>query len=286
MRVGRLSQLWRYPVKSMAGEVLEQGRIDKRVGIPGDRGWAVRDERAGEIRGAKKIPELLQLAARYLREPEADSTAPVEIRLPDGRVVDSDAHDVSAILSAALGTEVTLCARRPADDLDHYRRARRIEDPASEIRRTSELLPDEPLPALGDFPPELLEFVSPPGTYFDAFELHLLTRESLAELARRAPGATLDARRFRPNLLVDLDATTQGFPEFDWCGRELRIGNAIARVLSPVMRCRMTTHAQAELPRDPRIMRALVRETQMNLGVGLTVIEPGTVRAGDALELL
>jgi hypothetical protein len=53
------------------------------------------------------------------------------------------------------------------------------------------------------------------------------------------------------------------------------------RVLEPMLRCSMTLHAQADLPRDPRIMRALVRETGQRLGVAASVIEPGELSAGD-----
>jgi uncharacterized protein YcbX len=260
--------------------------VEQRVGIPGDRSWALRDERAGEIRGAKKIPALLQLNARTLAEPAGESVPPVEIRLPDGRRVTSDDPQVSAVLSKELGREVTLCARRPAEDLDHYRRAHEIVDVEAEIRTASQLLPEEQVPEFDEFAPELLEFVSPPGTYFDGFELHLLTRASLAELARRAPGSGIDARRFRPNLLLEADASNPGFPEVDWCGRQLRIGSFVGRVVSPMLRCGMTIQPQGDLPRDPRIMRTLVRETDMTLGVGISVAEPGTLRCGDPVELL
>jgi uncharacterized protein YcbX len=281
-----VAQLWRYPVKSMAGEALERCNVEQRVGIPGDRSWALRDERAGEIRGAKKIPALLQLTARTLAEPAGESVPPVEIRLPDGRRVTSDDPQVSAVLSKELGREVTLCARRPAEDLDHYRRAHEIVDVEAEIRTASQLLPEEQVPEFDEFAPELLEFVSPPGTYFDGFELHLLTRASLAELARRAPGSGIDARRFRPNLLLEADASNPGFPEVDWCGRQLQIGSFVGRVVSPMLRCGMTIQPQGDLPRDPRIMRTLVRETDMTLGVGISVAEPGTLRCGDPVELL
>ena len=257
MYVGSVAQLWRYPVKSMAGEALERCDVERRVGIPGDRSWALRDERAGEIRGAKKIPALLLLTARTLAEPAGDDVPPVEIRLPDGRLVTSDDPNVSAVLSKALGRAVTLCARHPAEDLDHYRRAHRIVDVEAEIRKASLLLPEERVPEFGEFAPELLEFVSPPGTYFDGFELHVLTRASLAELARRAPGSGVDARRFRPNVLIETGASIRGFPEVDWCGRRLRIGSFVGRVVSPMLRCGMTIQPQADLPRDPRIMRAL-----------------------------
>jgi len=286
MQVGSVVELWRYPVKSMRGERLGACRVERRVGLPGDRSWALRDERAGEIRGAKKIPRLLALAARALEEPLGDAVPGVEIALPDGRVVTSHDPTTSKRISQAVGREVTLEARRPASDLDHYRRARRIEDVEAEIRAASELLPEEPVPAFDEFPSELLDFVSPPGTYFDGFELHLLTKASLAELARRAPGTQIDARRFRPNLVIETGATAEGFPEFAWCGRRLQIGDLRVEVVSPMIRCGMTHHAQADLPKQPDIMRALVRETDMTLGVGAAVVNAGAVRVGDSIEIL
>lgn len=286
MRVGSVVELWRYPVKSMRGERLEACRVERRVGIPGDRSWALRDVRAGEIRGAKKIPRLLELAARALEEPAGEAVPSVEIALPDGRVVTSDDPKVSEWISQALGRELTLEARRPATDLDHYRRAQRIDDVEGEIRAASELLPEEAVPDFDEFAAELLEFVSPPGTYFDGFELHLLTDASLAELERRAPGTRIDARRFRPNLVIETGGAAPGFPEFEWCGRELRVGDLRLEVVSPMMRCGMTHHAQADLPKEPDIMRALVRETGMTLGVGASVVTPGALRLGDSVEVL
>ena len=84
---------------------------------------------------------------------------------------------------------------------------------------------DEPLPDLGVFPPEILEFTSPLGTYFDAFPLHLLTTASLKELARRNPAARFDVRRFRPNILIDTGDAVNGFGEAGWSGKTLTIGD-------------------------------------------------------------
>ena len=81
--VGTVRELWRYPVKSMGASVSSRSRW-ARGGIPGDRGWAVRDEAAGEIRGGKKLPQLMQCSARYLREPDGGAIPPAEITLPDG----------------------------------------------------------------------------------------------------------------------------------------------------------------------------------------------------------
>ncbi|MFK8049227.1 MAG: MOSC N-terminal beta barrel domain-containing protein [Halioglobus sp.] len=50
-----VSQLFRYPVKSMIGESCKTLTIGS-TGTLGDRVWAVRDEKRGGIRGGKKNP--------------------------------------------------------------------------------------------------------------------------------------------------------------------------------------------------------------------------------------
>lgn len=286
MRIGGVDEIWRYPVKSMAGERLGETRVGPQ-GLTGDRGWAVRDEERGGIRGAKKIPELMRCAARYLAEPRDRQAGDVEMRLPDGTLVRSDDPAAADRLSAALGTRVTLWPLQPADQLDHYRRgAPTHTDLEQELRSMFALEPDEPLPDLSGLPPEVVEFESPPGTYFDAFPLHIVSRSSLAHLAALAPGSTIDVRRFRPNFLLDLPHAEAGFPEAQWAGRRVRIGGMTAEVTIPTMRCVMTTLPFDDLPKDPRIMRALVREAKHCLGAYARVVEPGPVRVGDAVELL
>jgi uncharacterized protein YcbX len=268
----------------MGGERIDSALAVPGTGIAGDRGWAVRDEASGEIRGAKHIPGLLRCSARYLEPPAAGSFAPVEITLSGGERIRGDDAGVHAALSRELGRAVTLWPLQPASDLEHYRR--RSSFSLDDLRALLGLDEGEPLPALGSAsPPELAQFVARPGTYFDAHDLHLLSRASLAHLERATPGSRVDVRRFRPNLVIDTGAAA-GQPELDWCGRELRIGALRVRALAPMLRCSMTVHAQADLPRDPRIMRALVRETGQNLGLAASVAEAGLLRAGDPVRLV
>ncbi len=282
MRLGTVKQIWRYPVKSMGGELLESTRVGVR-GIWGDRAWAVRDEVRGGIRGAKKIPALMHFKARYLVEPEEERVQPAEITLPDGTTLMSHAPDASARLSEALGHPVTLWPLVPADCLDHYRRgAPTYQDLEQELRSVFGLEPDEPLPDLSVFPPEVLEFESPPGTYFDAFPLLLLTEASLARLQSLAPRSVIDVRRFRPNFLIATEA--EGFVERQWLGSKLRIGGVLVRITLDCPRCVMVTHGFGDLPKDPTIMRTLVREAGQKLGVYATVVEPGEVKVGDGVE--
>lgn len=284
MLIGRVREIWRYAVKSMGGEQLPQTTLGTR-GIPGDRGWAVRDERAGEIRGGRNFPVLLQCTARYLEEPTDGGSPPAAITLPDGSRIRSDDAEITSQLSALVGRPVTLCPLRPAGDLAHYRRGR-PDDPDlfKEIRRLLGRLDNEPLPNFTAFPRELMEFVSPPGTYFDAFPLHLVTTTALAALRRLSPGSDAEVRRFRPNLLIEPVDDAGDFADFDWCGGTLRIGTAEVAVHLPAFRCAMPTCAQPGLPKDPALLRAIVREANQNLGVYASIVTPGTVSAGDVVE--
>jgi uncharacterized protein YcbX len=308
MLIGRVGEIWRYPVKSMGGERLDACAVGPK-GIPGDRGWALRDEAAGEIRSAKYLPLLMQCKSRYREEPAAAGMSPhVEITLPDGSLTGSDDADVNQRLSEMLGRRVSLWPLQPAADKAHYRRAQAGASILSRVSRlrplrphlgslirfagldapTREMFsrePDEPLPDFSNTPSELFEFTSPPGTYFDAFPLHLLTTASLAAMARLNPSAIWDARRFRPNFLVETEAGVEGLVEADWTGRTLRLGGQRIKCESPAVRCGMTTHAQGELPKDPSVLRSIVRDAEQNLGVYASALGSGRVNVGDAVEL-
>jgi uncharacterized protein YcbX len=284
--IATLAGLTRFPDKSMGGESLTS--IDLGPGgLPGDRAWAVRDEVRGGIRGAKKIPALMEFRSRYAKAPARSGSSPAEITLPDGTTLSTGATDASERLSAALGHDVTLWPLMPADALDHYRRgAPTHEDLEQELRGMFGRAADEPLPDLGLFPPELLEYESPPGTYFDAFPLLLMSDASLRSMSERAPENRFDVRRFRPNLLVSDVASSEPFPEMAWRGRRVQLGEAVLQITVECPRCVMTTHGFDDLPKDPGVMRALVREASGNLGVYATVAKPGRIKVGDALELL
>ena len=283
--VGRVVEVWRYPVKSMRGELLPRAAVGP-MGIAGDRGWALRDEAAGEIRGAKKMPVLMQCAARYDSEPSADTVPPVTMTLPDGATVRSGDADASARLSALTGRRLTLWSRQPAERTDHYRRGL-PDDPdfETELRQIFGRLPEEPLPDLSVIPPELYEYTSPLGTYFDLAPMHLLTTASLAALEQRTPGARFDRRRFRPNILIEPVGGAPGLVEFDWVGRTVRVGEAAFEITIPAMRCSMTTQAVEDLPKDPSVLRTIVRDANQNLGVYATVVAAGEVAVGDPVTV-
>lgn len=308
MLIGHVEELWRFPVKSMAGESLREVSISAQ-GLLGDRYWALRDELADEMTNAKRLPVLMQCTAEYREAPRPGSVTHVEMTLPDGTRVASDDPKVNELLSRVVGKRVSLWPLRPASDAKHYRRrdpvartvgalsrwsafrkvypsvirALKLED---RVRQEFGRAPDEPYPDLMKLPREVLSFTSPPGTYFDAYPVHLLTTASLDELRRRNPKSDWDRRRFRPNFFVRTTPEWTGLVEADWGGRELQIGSAIFKMEVPVPRCSMTMSAQPGLPKDPSVLRTIVREAAQNLGVYATVKRPGTARVGDEVVLL
>jgi uncharacterized protein YcbX len=284
--VMQVSQLWRYPVKSMVGGGVDSIALDE-LGIVDDRTWAVRDLERGGIRGAKKIGSLMRLAAS-----DVDG-GHVEIALPDGSTVRTSDADVDERVSVALDHRVRLERLRPADDLEHYRRgAPDSDDVVAELRGIFGREDDEPFPDFSVFPPEVTEFESPPGTYHDVFPLMVMTEAALSALAAALPESNVDIRRFRPSIVVDTgddgaDASTPGHPEFDWTGRTATIGNATIEFGAPCPRCVMVTREiNEQIPADGAVLRHIVRVLDQNLGVYATVVTPGTVAVGDSLTFV
>lgn len=307
IEVGRVREIWRYPVKSMIGERLDRGHVGAQ-GLWGDRGWAIRDEATGEIHNAKRHPILMQCSAVYRAEPRADHIPHVEITLPDGATISSDSPAASQRLSELIGRQVTLRPVQPATDAAYYRRrepgaalfgrlwayrsARRLlqrlilRGPAEkELRAVFGLEPEDPLPDLSGVPPVAWEFYTPPGTYFDLFPIHVLTTSTLQLMSKLNPAANWDIRRFRPNVLVDTESLA-GTVENDWVGRVIHIGNLVVKGELPTIRCAMPMHAQADLPRDPSVLRTIVREANQSLGLYASVIEAGSIATGDPVELV
>lgn len=281
-----IANLFRYPVKSMGGHRLEQTYVTE-TGIPGDRAWAVKDVARGGIQGAKRFGSLMKMQARFVSEPDEVNISPeVLVTLEDGRVISTFDKQINEVLSGEIGVPVSIWPLLPKEQLDHYRRLSPEPGTTPEQfwREVFARAENEPLPDLRGFPKELAEFESPPGTYFDAFPLLVLTRSSLARMQETSDTSTFDVRRFRPNILLDVDES--GFVEDAWLGREAKLGGVRLSFELKCPRCVMTTHPFSDLPKDPTIMRKLVHENEGNLGVYANVTQPGSISIGDQLELL
>lgn len=108
--IGRVAEIWRYPVQSMRGERLDAADLTSQ-GIAGDRVYGLVDPESGEVvssaQGKRKWRGIVALSARF----PGMSFAPVEIQLPDGSCLRSDQEDIDTLLAAALGEPVHLADR-------------------------------------------------------------------------------------------------------------------------------------------------------------------------------
>lgn len=272
----KVQQLWSYPVKSMVGERVDSVEVSL-LGIVGDRHWAVRDLERGGIRGAKKLGGLMRCVATR----HGDH---VVIDLPDGTRVSSLDSGVDDALSRVLGHRVALQSLPPDGDTEHFRRGPGDhDDPLTELRDIFGRTEDEPLPNFAAFPPEVVEFESPPGTHHDCWPLMVMTTSALDALRAALPGSVIDEKRFRPSIVVD--APGPGHVEFGWTGRRARLGTAVVEFLEPCPRCVMVTRAVDDvIGEDRAILRHIVAELDQNVGVYARVVTPGRIAVGDELS--
>jgi uncharacterized protein YcbX len=137
-----------------------------------------------------------------------------------------------------------------------------------------------------------LRLVRAAGTGHDVEPLTLLGTASTARLSEVAGRADVDSRRFR--MLIEFDGAA-AHAEDRWTGRHLQIGGVVAQAGGPVQRCAGTTRNPESGAVDLKTL-GLIGEYRgrqesifglgFNFGVYASVVAPGRVRVGDALELL
>lgn len=108
----------------------------------------------------------------------------------------------------------------------------------------------------------------------------------LAERIGAERGAPIDPRRFRANIYLRPN-TGEPIPEGDWVGRVLAVGSELRlAVTEPDQRCMMITLDPESAEADPAVLRTVAGSHANCAGVYASVLRPGTVRTGDAVELL
>jgi uncharacterized protein YcbX len=289
---GTISELWRFPVKSMLGEQLETVDLEER-GVVGDRAYALIDVETGKVLSAKnprQWPQLFRCRASFVDSPAPGAEVPpAEITLPDGATVRTDAPDVDATLSGVFGRDVTLATAAPDDfTIDDYHPdveglgPGREPDTMSEAKLGTAFFAEAGLPS-----------AVAPGSFFDLFPVSVLTTSTLAHLAANKPDSRFDVRRFRMNVIIDTPA--DGPVENGWLSRRLLVdGGAELRVMIPDPRCVMTTLPQDDLPKDNGILQTMARHNRIDVagaglfpcaGVYAIVATDGRIRRGDAVTL-
>lgn len=247
-----LAGVWRYPVKSLQGEPLDAAYVEGD-GLFGDRRWGIRDHHTGRILTARRRPELLAASASY------DGDVPL-ISLPDGRTARGPGGDTDRMLSDWLQSQVSLVASAASDP-------GRAEFFADATDDTS----------------QAIEWTMPARRYVDNAPLLVLTTSSLRAGEARHPDGVWDPRRFRPNLLIDLEGT--GWVEDEWIGRPLLVGTATLVPAEACIRCTMVTRCQPGLDDDVDVFRTLARHHGARFGVWTEVRAAGRLAVGDSAAL-
>jgi uncharacterized protein len=281
--VGTVAELWRYPVKSMAGERLDSSPVTA-AGVKGDRTFGVIDVGSGLIGSAKhprRWGRLFDLTACL------DGGA-LRVTFPDGTTHERG-PDLDQALSSIFERDVVLAATAPEgatfeevwdegkDDSPRYATVLRQEDGRDVVG-----LPTSP--------------VAPKGTFFDFSAIHLVTSSSLAALRAAHPEGDLDVRRFRPNLVIEVPDEAAGFVENEWGGTRFDVGDdgLVLDGVIPAMRCVMTTLPQPGLAKDGGVLRAINAANRIAvagmgdyacLGLFCRVRDEGTVRVGDEVRV-
>ena len=286
-----IAQIWRYPIKSFGGEMLETTSLTAD-GIPYDRYWAIRDIDKGDILGGRNLGDLLKFSAIFCEEP-TEKKQVAELTFPDGFKLLSDDRRLDNALSDALDRNVTLSSVRPASDTNYYERPQAFKFTPEFIRTAFELEEDEPLTDLSGKTEASSKYIrswekyrTRPGSHFDTSSIHILTEASLKYLQNIVPEVEVDVRRFRPNLLLSDSANSEDPIEFDWVDSNIDVGGAELNVTWETVRCVMTTREHNDLPRAAKLMRAMVRNTHQNLGVYAEVVRNGVVSVGDEIRVV
>jgi uncharacterized protein len=113
IEIGHVEAIFRYPVKSMGGECLEEANLGW-YGIAGDRRLAFRrmEDRSGmPWLTASKLPDLL-LFAPHRREDGAQGDLPTHIRTPDGEELPVFGEDLAAEVGRRYGSPVQMMQLR------------------------------------------------------------------------------------------------------------------------------------------------------------------------------
>ena len=259
--VGTVESLWRYPVKSMRGEELDE-LFAGYSGVYGDRLFAFQssaNSRGFPFFTGRDERQIIRYRPRF-RHPEK---AARPVNLADAEKLSPNLNPISAN-AADLMLEVET--------------------------------PDGKTLAIDD--PKLIEYLR---TNMDAkHELTLLRSDKAltdcrpisifaiqtAKRIGQETGVSVDKRRFRANVYLDLNSL-DGFAEDNFVGKSLRIGpKVIVHVLHRDARCMMITLDPDTAEKTPAILRAVAQAHEGMAGVYAAVLVEGLIRCGDLVEVI
>jgi uncharacterized protein len=257
--VGNVDSLWRYPVKSMRGEELDEA-FAGYPGVYGDRVFAFKSSASPAgfpYFTAREQRRLLQYRPRFRYPDKAER--PVNLTAADSMGAGPLSADISELMVDIETPQGQTLA---------------IDDPAlidllrSDVDQKHELTLMRSQRAMTDCRP-----------------VSIFSLQSARQLAEET-GAPIDKRRFRANVYVDL-ASGDGFSENEFVGRSLRIGpKLVVRILERDARCVMITLDPDTAEKTPAILKKVAQAHDGMAGVYGAVTVEGMLHKGDPVELL
>ena len=257
--IGKVDSLWRYPVKSMRGEELDEA-FAGFPGIYGDRVFAFRssaNHKGFPYLTARDQRKLLQYRPRF-RYPDK-AARPINLVEAENK----NANPLSADLAELVVDVETPDGKTLA-----------IDDPAlvemlrANIDQKHEVTLMQSQRAMTDCRP-----------------ISIFSLQSAQQLAEET-GMPVDKRRFRANVYVDL-TSAKGFAENELVGRSVRIGpKAVVTILERDARCVMITLDPDTGEQAPAILKKVARAHDGMAGVYGAVLVEGMLRKGDPIKLI
>ena len=257
--IGKVDSLWRYPVKSMRGEELEE-LFAGFPGIYGDRVFAFRssaNHKGFPYLTARDQRRLLQYRPRF-RFPDK-AARPINL-------IEAESKNANS-LSADLAELVVDVETPDGETLA-------IDDPAlvemlrANIDQKHEVTLMQSQRAMTDCRP-----------------ISIFSLQSAQQLAEET-GTQVDKRRFRANVYVDL-AASKGFAENELVGRSVRIGPKVTiTILERDARCVMITLDPDTGEQAPAILKKVAQAHDGMAGVYGAVLVEGMLHKGDSVEMI
>src|SRR5256886_3385459 len=261
MIIGKVDSLWRYPVKSMRGEEMEE-MFAGYPGVYGDRLFAF--ESSANPKGfpfftGRDQRQMIRYRARY-RNPEK---AARPINLGEAEKLSPNLNPISADAS-----ELMVDVETPDGKTFAINDPRLIDNLCAGLDGNHELTLLRSDKAITDCRPVSI--------------FAMQTAKKLGE----ETGENVDKRRFRANVYVDL-TNADGFAEDQFVGRSLRFGSKVTiAVLQRDARCMMIALDPDTAEKTPAILKAVAQAHEGMAGVYGAVLVEGMIRKGDPVELL
>ena len=257
--VGKVESLWRYPVKSMRGEELDE-MFAGYAGVYGDRLFAF-----ASSANANGFPfftgrdqrQMIRYRARF-RNPEK-AARPVNLS-------DAEKHNATPLYAAP--NDLMLDIETPDG------KTFAINDPALIDNLRANI--DEK---------HQLTLLRSDKAMTDCRPLSIFAVQSAKKLGEET-GTSVDKRRFRANVYLDLNSSW-GFAEDAFVGKTLRIGpKVVVSVVERDPRCMMITLDPDTAEKSPAILKAVAQAHEGMAGVYGAVLAEGMIHKGDSVELL